>query len=78
MLYSTVNSPGTTFHFSQVPKQSILYYNKYIPMCDPVLIAAILEELGYFDDKKEKDRKAELSKPDIKCKPEKSGEEEAK
>jgi hypothetical protein len=26
-------------------------------MCDPVLIAAILEELGYFDEKKEKDKK---------------------
>ena len=26
-------------------------------MCDPVLIAAILEELGYFDEKKEKDEK---------------------
>jgi hypothetical protein len=31
-----------------------------IPMCDPVLIAAILEELGYFDDKKEKDKKDEV------------------
>ncbi len=29
-------------------------------MCDPVLIAAILEELGYFDEKKEKDKKAEV------------------
>ena len=28
-------------------------------MCDPVLIAAILEELGYFDEKKEKDKKDE-------------------
>jgi len=26
-------------------------------MCDPELIAAILEELGYLDDKKEKDKK---------------------
>lgn len=30
-------------------------------MCDPVLIAAILEELGYFDEKKEKDKKREIS-----------------
>jgi hypothetical protein len=29
-------------------------------MCDPVLIAAILEELGYFDEKKEKDKKDEV------------------
>jgi hypothetical protein len=29
-------------------------------MCDPVLIAAILEELGYFDEKKEKDKKGEV------------------
>ncbi|MGB7293022.1 MAG: hypothetical protein WBD99_12690 [Thermodesulfobacteriota bacterium] len=29
-------------------------------MCDPVLIAAILEELGYFDEKKEKDNKGEV------------------
>jgi hypothetical protein len=29
-------------------------------MCDPVLIAAILEELGYFDEKKEKDKKEEV------------------
>ena len=29
-------------------------------MCDPVLIAAILEELGYFDEKKEKDQKREI------------------
>lgn len=28
-------------------------------MCDPVLIAAILNELGYFDEKKEKDNKEE-------------------
>jgi hypothetical protein len=26
-------------------------------MCDPVLIATILEELAYFDEKKEKDKK---------------------
>jgi hypothetical protein len=29
-------------------------------MCDPVLIAAILEELGYFDEKKEKDKKDKI------------------
>jgi len=29
-------------------------------MCDPVLIAAILEELGYFDEKKDKDKKDEV------------------
>jgi len=29
-------------------------------MCDPVLIAAILEELGYLDEKKEKDKKGEV------------------
>jgi hypothetical protein len=28
-------------------------------MCDPELIAAILEELGYFDEKKEKGKKDE-------------------
>jgi len=28
-------------------------------MCDPVLIAAILEELGCFDEKKDKERKDE-------------------
>ena len=30
-------------------------------MCDPVLIAAILEELGYFDEKKEKNGDKEIS-----------------
>jgi hypothetical protein len=29
-------------------------------MRDPVLIAAILEELGYFDEKKEKNNKEEV------------------
>jgi hypothetical protein len=29
-------------------------------MYDPVLIAAILEELGYFDEKKEKDKRGEV------------------
>jgi hypothetical protein len=29
-------------------------------MCDPVLIAEILEELGYFDEKKEEDKKWEV------------------
>ena len=30
-------------------------------MCDLALIAAILEELGYFDEEKEKDKKDEVS-----------------
>jgi hypothetical protein len=30
-------------------------------MCDPVLIAAILEELGCFDEKKEREKKREPS-----------------
>jgi hypothetical protein len=30
-------------------------------MCDPVLIAAILEELGYLNQKKEKDKKRDIS-----------------
>ncbi len=30
-------------------------------MCDPVLIAAILEELGYFDEKKGNDKTREIS-----------------
>jgi len=38
--------------------------------CDPVLIAAILEELGFFDEKEEKD-KDEVSEEDIKGKPKK-------
>ena len=29
-------------------------------MCDPVLIAAILDELGYFDEKKERDKNPEV------------------
>jgi hypothetical protein len=29
-------------------------------MCDPVLIAAIPEELGYFDEKKGKDKREEF------------------
>ena len=29
-------------------------------MCDPVLIAAILEELGYFDEEKEKVKKDDV------------------
>ena len=29
-------------------------------MCDRVLIAAILEELGYFDEKKDEDHKDEI------------------
>lgn len=35
-------------------------------MCDPVLIAVILEELGYFDEKKEKDKKDEVSNEESK------------
>jgi hypothetical protein len=31
-------------------------------MCDPVLIAAILEELGYFDEKDEKREKDKKQK----------------
>jgi hypothetical protein len=45
-------------------------------MCDPVLIAAILEELGYFDEKKENDKKGEVSEANIKGEPEKGGEED--
>jgi hypothetical protein len=30
-------------------------------MCDPAPIAAILEELGYFDEEKKKDKKREIS-----------------
>lgn len=46
-------------------------------MCDPVLIAAILEELGYFDEKKGKDQKKEISdKEGNKDSPQDSGEEE--
>jgi hypothetical protein len=30
-------------------------------MCDPVLVAAILEELGYFDENKGTDQKKEIS-----------------
>jgi len=29
-------------------------------MCDPEIIAAILEELGYLDEKKKKDKKDEV------------------
>ena len=45
-------------------------------MCDPALIAAILEELGYFYEKKGKDQKKEISEANIKGNPEKSEEEE--
>jgi len=31
-------------------------------MCDPEIIAAILEELGYLDEKKEEDKKKEVKK----------------
>ena len=47
-------------------------------MCAPVLIAAILEELGYFDEEKANSKQDEVSEADIKGKPEKSGEEEQK
>ncbi len=46
-------------------------------MCDAVLIAAIPDELGYFDEKKEKDNKVEI--PDGKHmndNPKNNGEEE--
>ena len=29
-------------------------------MCDPEIIAAILEELGYLDEKKEEDKKEDV------------------
>lgn len=48
-------------------------------MCDPVLIATILEELGYFDEKKEKDGKREVhdeGRQEVKSK--NSGEEDQK
>ena len=46
-------------------------------MCDTVLIAAILEELGYFDEKKEKDKKREImDKEGKKDSLQDSGEEE--
>ena len=35
-------------------------------MCDPILIAAILEELGYLDEKKEKDKKDEVRDEELK------------
>lgn len=48
-------------------------------MCDPVLIAAILEELGYFDEKKEKDKKEEARDEEgTKESSEKDSEEETK
>jgi hypothetical protein len=46
-------------------------------MCDPVLIASILEELGYFDEKKEKDKKGEVPDEErMKDNSENSGREE--
>ncbi len=46
-------------------------------MCDPVLMAAILEELGYFDEKKEKEKNREISdKEGNKDRVQDSGEEE--
>ena len=48
-------------------------------MCDPVLIAAILEELGYLGDEKEKDKKDEVDAEQLKRDNSKnSGEEEQK
>lgn len=48
-------------------------------MCDPVLIAAILEELGYFDEQKGKDQKREISdKERNKIGLQESGEEDHK
>ena len=45
-------------------------------MRDPVLIAAILEELGYLDEKIEKDRKEEVREEErIKDNSKNSGEE---
>jgi hypothetical protein len=48
-------------------------------MCDPVLLAAILEELGYLDEKKGKDKKREINdKEPNKDSPQDSGEEDQK
>jgi hypothetical protein len=48
-------------------------------MGDPVLIAAILEELGYFDEEKQKDKKGEISdKEGSKDSLQESGEEDQK
>jgi hypothetical protein len=48
-------------------------------MCDPVLIAAIFEELGYFDEKKQKDKKAkDRDEGSRKDRSENSGEEDQK
>ncbi len=48
-------------------------------MCDPVLIAAILEELGYFEEKKGKGQKKEISdKEGNKDSSQDSGEEDQK
>ncbi len=33
-------------------------------MCDPEIIAAILEELGYLDEKKEEDKKEDVHEED--------------
>jgi len=46
-------------------------------MCDPVLIAAILEELGHLNEKKEKGRKEEvLGEKGVEDNLKNSGEEE--
>ena len=48
-------------------------------MCDSALIAAILEELGYFDEKKKKDKNQEVhDKGSAKDSSKNSGEEEQK
>jgi hypothetical protein len=44
-----------------VPNFAIFEDNREdIPMCDPVLIASILEELGYFHEEKEKDKQEQF------------------
>ena len=46
-------------------------------MCDQVLIAAILEELGYFDERKEKDKTQDVHhEGSINDSSQNSGEEE--
>ncbi len=47
-----------------------------IPMCDEELIAAILEELGYLDEKKEEDKKEDVHDERSKDNSKNSGEEE--
>ncbi len=48
-------------------------------MCDPELIAAILEELGYLDEKKKEDKKENVHEEgDMKEDTGKAGEREQK